>query len=148
MPMYSVVSCVVGRTCLLWPVNSLGKTLLAFDYFILYSKAKLACYSRLSLDFLHLHSNPLWWKGHLSGVLALDMFTYIHFIENLYHKWVLNIVKFFFFCIFWDNGLPWWLRRQKNVPAMWKTWVWSLDWEDPLEEGMATHSSIPAWRIP
>ena len=32
--------------------------------------------------------------------------------------------------------------------AMQETWVWSLDWEDPLEEGMATHSSILAWRIP
>ena len=29
-----------------------------------------------------------------------------------------------------------------------ETWVWSLGWEDPLEEGMATHSSILAWRIP
>ena len=36
----------------------------------------------------------------------------------------------------------------KNPPAMWETWVGSLDWEDPLEEGMATHSSIVAWRIP
>ena len=36
----------------------------------------------------------------------------------------------------------------KNVPARWETWVWSLGWEDPLEEGMATHSSIIAWRIP
>ena len=36
----------------------------------------------------------------------------------------------------------------KNLPAMWETWVRSLGWEDPLEEGMATHSSIPAWRIP
>ena len=36
----------------------------------------------------------------------------------------------------------------KNLPAMWETWVWSLSWEDPLEEGMATHSSILAWRIP
>ena len=35
----------------------------------------------------------------------------------------------------------------KNLPAMQETWVWSLDWEDPLEEGMATHSSILAWRI-
>ena len=35
-----------------------------------------------------------------------------------------------------------------NLPAMRKTWVWSLGWEDPLEEGMATHSSILAWRIP
>ena len=36
----------------------------------------------------------------------------------------------------------------KNLPAMRETWVQSLDWEDPLEEGMATHFSILAWRIP
>ena len=36
----------------------------------------------------------------------------------------------------------------KNLPALWETWVGSLGWEDPLEEGMATHSSILAWRIP
>ena len=35
-----------------------------------------------------------------------------------------------------------------NLPAVWETWVGSLGWEDPLEEGMATHSSILAWRIP
>ena len=33
-------------------------------------------------------------------------------------------------------------------PAMWKTWVRSLGWEDLLEEGMAPHSSILAWTIP
>ena len=36
----------------------------------------------------------------------------------------------------------------KNLPAMQETWVQSLSQEDPLEKGMATHSSIPAWRIP
>ena len=36
----------------------------------------------------------------------------------------------------------------ENSLAMQKTWVQSLGWEDPLEEGMATHSSIFAWRIP
>ena len=36
----------------------------------------------------------------------------------------------------------------KNPPAMRKTWVPSLGWEDPLEKGKATHSSILAWRIP
>ena len=35
----------------------------------------------------------------------------------------------------------------KNPPAMRGTWVRSLGWEDPLEKGMATHSSIPTWRI-
>ena len=36
----------------------------------------------------------------------------------------------------------------KNLPAMLETWVLSLAWEDPLEEGMATHFSILSWRIP
>ena len=36
----------------------------------------------------------------------------------------------------------------KNLPAMWETWVGSLGQEDPLEKGMATHSSILAWGIP
>ena len=36
----------------------------------------------------------------------------------------------------------------KNLPAMQDAWVRSLGWEDPLEEAMATHSSILAWRIP
>ena len=35
-----------------------------------------------------------------------------------------------------------------NLPAMRETWVQSLGWEDPLEKGKATHSSIQAWRIP
>ena len=36
----------------------------------------------------------------------------------------------------------------KNLPVMQETWVWSLGQEDPLEKGMATHSSMPAWRTP
>ena len=36
----------------------------------------------------------------------------------------------------------------KHLLAMWETWVWSLGWEDLLDEGMATHSSVLAWRIP
>ena len=36
----------------------------------------------------------------------------------------------------------------KNPPAMWETWILFLGWEDPLEKGKATHSSILAWKIP
>ena len=36
----------------------------------------------------------------------------------------------------------------KNLHAMWETWVQSLGWEDPLEKGKASHSSILAWKIP
>ena len=37
-------------------------------------------------------------------------------------------------------------QQVKNRPAMWEIWVPSLNWEDPLEKGMATHSSVLAWR--
>ena len=39
-------------------------------------------------------------------------------------------------------------QTAKNPPAMQETWVRSVGWEDPLEEGMETHSSVLAWRIP
>ena len=42
---------------------------------------------------------------------------------------------------------PRWLRWWRICLSMQETWVWSLGWEDPLEKGMATHSSILAWRI-
>ena len=52
-----------------------------------------------------------------------------------------------FFC---RAALPGSLVAQmiKNLSSMWETWVRSLDWEDPMEKGMATHSSILAWGIP
>ena len=37
-------------------------------------------------------------------------------------------------------------QKVKNLPAMWETWIRSLGWEDPLEKGRATHSTILAWR--
>ena len=40
------------------------------------------------------------------------------------------------------------VRVVKNPPAMQESWVQSLGWEDSLEEGMATHANILAWRIP
>ena len=39
-------------------------------------------------------------------------------------------------------------QRVKCLLAMWETWVRSLGWEDPLEKGIATHSSTLAWKIP
>ena len=39
-------------------------------------------------------------------------------------------------------------QLEKNLPAVWETWIWSLGWEDPLEKGKATHSSILARKCP
>ena len=46
---------------------------------------------------------------------------------------------------FWTSFVS---QLVKNLPAMRETWIQSLGWEDPLEKGKATHSSILAWRIP
>ena len=55
--------------------------------------------------------------------------------------------SFFFFLNFlFDIGMV--AQTVKNLPAMLETWVRSLGWADPLEKGMAIHSSILAWRIP
>ena len=48
-------------------------------------------------------------------------------------------------CTFWASLVA---QLVKKPPAMWETRVQSLGWEDPLEKGKATHSSILAWRIP
>ena len=45
----------------------------------------------------------------------------------------------------WTSLVAQWV---KTLPMMQETWVRSLDWEDPMEKGKATHSSILAWRIP
>ena len=49
-------------------------------------------------------------------------------------------------------GMNWWVslvaQTVKNLPTMQETWLWFLGGEGPLEKGMATHSSILAWRIP
>ena len=53
-----------------------------------------------------------------------------------------------FFLHFGGTILGWWVQMVKNSPAMQETWVQSLGWDDPLEERVATHSGILAWRIP
>ena len=49
--------------------------------------------------------------------------------------------------LLWNEGASLVTQMVKNLPAMLEIWVRSLVWENPLEKGMATHSSILAWRI-
>ena len=78
MSMCRVFSCVVGRGCLLWLVRSFGKTLLALLCFILYSKAKFACYSRCFLSSYFCISVPYNEKDIFGGVLVLKYLVGLH----------------------------------------------------------------------
>ena len=68
----------------------------------------------------------------LSAYLLADWFFNVFFSKWNYHYYYYSLIA----------------QLVKNLPAMWETWVWSLGWEDPLEKGKATHSTILAWRIP
>ena len=90
MSMCSVFSCVVGRGCLLWPVHSLGKTLLAFALLHSVLQGQICLLLQVFLDFLLLHSNPLYWKGHLFWVLVLEGLVGLHRtvqLQLLQHYW-------------------------------------------------------------
>ena len=93
----------------------------------------------------------------VSSALAGRLFPLSHLgnLEIKYanlHKvsWILNIIILPVFV----SGLPWWLKSSlvthmvNSPPARQETQIWSLGWEDPLEEEMATYSIILAWRIP
>ena len=72
-------------------------------------------------------------------------------ISNLFRfLWIEGLLKKTFYLVLGYSQLRASLVIQtvENLPAIWETWVRSLGWEDPLEEDMATHSSILALRIP
>ena len=101
---------------------------------------------------------------HSSVDGQLDCFHILAIIHNaamnimMHVSFLISIWGFFFFLVIcpavklvghmvviWASLVA---QVVKNPPAMWETWVQSLGWEDPLEEGMATHSSVLGWRIP
>ena len=95
-------------------------------------------------------SNQLWPRGwgHRCGAQTL-LPNCVGIIESLKMHCIVffsdsSISASLLLCL----GLLLWLSWSQNPPAMWETWVRSLAWEDPLEKGKATHSSILAWRIP
>ena len=117
MSMCRVFSCVVGRGYLLWPVHSLGKTLLAFALLHFVLQGQICLLLQVYFDFLLLHSGPLWWKGHLFGVLALEGLIGLHRtiqFQLLQHYWLehrLGLLGYWMvclgnekrlFCHFWD----------------------------------------------
>ena len=84
MSMCRIFSCIVGRGCLLWPVHFLDKTLLVFALLHSAFQGQIWRLLQVFLDFLLLHSSPLWWKGHLFwGVSSKRSYKKIIIIKGL-----------------------------------------------------------------
>ena len=148
MSMCIILSCTVGIGCLLWPVGSFGKTVSLCPASSCTPRPSLPV-TPVSLEFLHLHSSPLWWKGHLFWVLVLEGLVGLHRtvqIQLLQH-----------YC--WDPrlGLLWyWMICLGNKPRSFYhfetapkycildcCWLWELykkDFHDPdNHDGVITH---------
>ena len=117
MSMCRVFSCVVGRGCLLWPVCSLGKTLLAFALLHSVLQGQICLLFQIPLGFLFLHSSRLWWKRHLFWVFILEGLVGLHRTvqhQLLQHYWSglkLGLLWYWMVCLgneqrssvmFWD----------------------------------------------
>ena len=87
------------------------------------------------------------WKFTVHVLLKPGLENFEHYFASVWDEWNCAVVwTFFDIILLWDQAS---LVSQlvKNPPAMQETWVQNLGWEDPLEKGKATHSSILAWRI-
>ena len=131
MSMCRVFFCALGRGCLLWPVCSLGKTLLAFALLHFVLQGQSCLFPQISLDFLLLHSSPLWWKGHLFLVLVLEGLVGLH-----------RSVQLHFFSITGQGidldyrDIEWFALKTEIIPFFWDCiqvlhfglccWLWWL----------------------
>ena len=100
-----VVSWMVGKGCFLWPACSLGKILLAFALLHFVFQCQTCLLFWVSHDFLLLHSNPLWWRGHLVFMLVLEGVVGLHRtnqLQLLQRQW-LGLLWCWMVCL--GNGL-------------------------------------------
>ena len=89
------------------------------------------------------------WKCSVLVLLKPSLKDFEYNFTSVWNRYNSMVVWTFFGIAFlWDWSENWLVAQLMNPPAMQETWVQSLGWEDTLEEGMATHSSFLAWRIP
>ena len=145
MSMCRVFFCVVGRGCLLWPVHSLGRMLLAFALLHSILQGQICLLLQVFLGFLLLYSSPLKWKGHLFWVLVLEGLVGLH-----------RTVQFQLLQCYWLGhrlDLPWyWMvclgNEQRSLCCFWDCiqvlhfrlfcWPW---WLLHYFRGILAHSS-------
>ena len=123
---------------------SLGKTLLVFDLLCFVLQCQICLLLQVSLDFLLLHSRPLWWKGHLLGVLVLEGLVGPHRtvqLQRLQCYWLghrLRLLWYWMVCLGNEPEILF-LRLHPSI---------ALTKCGPLEKGMVSHFCILPSRTP
>ena len=140
MSMCRVFSCVVGRGCWLWPVHSLGKTLLAFTLLHSLLQGQICLLLQVFLEFLLLHSSPLKWKGHMFWMSVLKVLVGLHStiqLQLLQHYWSghrLGLLSYWMVCLGKEQRLECCIihnyspQFRDEVDTFWGSisWVWVM----------------------
>ena len=87
MSICRAISCVVGKGCFLWPICALDK-IVSLCPASFYTQGQTCILFQVSFEFLHFHSNPLWWKGHLLLVLVLEGLHITIQLQLQWHQWL------------------------------------------------------------
>ena len=122
------------------------ETIVKFQKSALYNEASLCSLSEAP-KFHHWREShwslSLWLILETAHKTAFAKILNKHLLEK--YIWMLLLTFWILLTSFRDSLVA---QMVKNLPAMQETWGQSLGQEDPLEKGLATHSSIPAWKIP
>ena len=94
-----------------------------------------------------IHERVASWKKH--SAVTDWIFGWIC-LQSFHSPWDLQINISMALCYLYATWVSLVAQTENNLPVMQcrRPWVWTLGWEDPLEKGMATHSSILAWTTP
>ena len=125
-------------TAVFWPGELHGQRSLAGHS--PWGRKELDMASPTQWTWVWVNSGSWWWMGRPGVLQSMGP-------QRVRHKWAteLNWATFTFFTFYNYIKASLVAQMVKNLPAVQETWVWSLDWEDPLEKGVATHSSILAY---
>ena len=119
-----------------------------FSLFI-HSLTDLGCFYAIAFAnnaaFFFFENNYYFHKNILKIDFNIISFSYIDAKCNWQQRTSVFLGNCSYIIEYWFSLVA---QTVKNPLTTWETWAWSLAWEDPLDEGMATHSSILAWRIP
>ena len=114
--MWSCLLCY-ERRCLLWPVCSLDKSVRLYPE-LFFTTGKICLLFQVYLDLLLLHSNPLWWKGHIFLVLVTESLVGLQRTDQLqllWHSWLGNRFE-----LQW-----WWITVMLNSILIDLPWKWT-----------------------
>ena len=141
MSMCRVFSCVVGKGCLLWPVHSLGKTLLAFDLLHFVLQDQICLLLQVPLTFYFAFQSPImkrtsFWMLVLEGLVGLHRTIQLQLLQHYWSGYRLKLLWYWMVCLGNEHSLECFHEQMRSFCHFWNCiqilhfglfcWLWWL----------------------